>query len=85
MCVLVACNYEEDPIKNMKALEWSQHYSLFFRHSRKANFEVREGILPKFKLIQAFMVGFVICKNEEDPSKMKALDAQGQLTSQSKV
>ena len=26
-------------------------------------------ILPKFKPIQAFMVGLVICKNEEDPSE----------------
>ena len=55
-----------------------------------------DGILPKFKLIQAFMVGLVTCKNEEGPSKMTALessqyfshsksmgifpDAQGQLT-----
>ena len=31
--------------------------------------EVSDGILPKFKPIQAFMVGLVICKNEEDPSK----------------
>ena len=31
--------------------------------------QVNDGILPKFKLIRAFMVGLVICKNEEDPSK----------------
>ena len=31
--------------------------------------EVSDGILPKFKRIRAFIVGLVICKNEEDPSK----------------
>ena len=30
---------------------------------------VSDGILPKFKLIRASMVGLVICKNEEDLSK----------------
>ena len=53
----------------MKELEWSQHYSLIFGRSRAANSEVSDGILPKFYLIRAFMVGLVICKNEEDPSK----------------
>ena len=28
-----------------------------------------DGILPKFKLIQAFIVVQVTCKNEEDPIK----------------
>ena len=37
--------------------------------SRAANSEVSYGILPKFKLIRAFKVGLVICKNEEDPFK----------------
>ena len=32
-----------------------------------ANSEVGDVILPKFKPIQAFMVEFVTCKNEEDP------------------
>ena len=53
----------------MKELEWSQHYSLIFWRSRAANSEVSDGILPKFKPIQGFMVGLDICKNEEDPSK----------------
>ena len=35
--------------------------------------DVSDGIMPKFKLIKAFMVGLVTCKNEEDPRKMKAL------------
>ena len=34
-----------------------------------ANSEVSLWILPKFKPIQAFMVGLDICKNKEDPSK----------------
>ena len=41
----------------------------FFRRSRAANSEVSSGILPKFKLIQAFIVVLVTCKNEEDPIK----------------
>ena len=60
-----------------------------------ANLEVGDGgILPKFKIIQAFMVVLITCKNEEDQLKMKEwsqhfshdqsmgifLDAQGQLT-----
>ena len=53
----------------MKELEWSQHYSLIHWTSRAANSEVSDGILSKFKLIRAFIVGLVICKNEEDPSK----------------
>ena len=84
----------------MKELEWSQHY-LIFRRSRAANSEVSDGILPKIKNVRAFMVSLVICKNEEDPSKMKVLewsqhfsyyksmgifpDAQGQLTHKSLV
>ena len=41
---------------------------LFFRRSRAANSEVGSGILPKFKLIQAFIVVLVTCTNEEDPN-----------------
>ena len=50
----------------MKALESSQHYSLIFQTLKG---KVSDGILPKFKLIQAVMVGLVICKNEVDPAK----------------
>ena len=70
----------------------------FFRRSRAANSEVSGGILPKFKLIQAFIVALVTCKNEEDPIKNEGArvltryksmgifsDAQGQLTPQSLV
>ena len=51
----------------MKALEWSQHYSLILTCSRAANSEVSDGILPKFKPILAFMANLVTCKNQEDP------------------
>ena len=30
-----------------------------------------DGILTKFKLIQAFIVGLIVCKNEEDPFKIE--------------
>ena len=43
----------------------------FFRHSRAANSEVSYGILPKFELIQAFIVVLVTCKNKEDPIKIE--------------
>ena len=65
------------------------------------NSDVSSGILPKFKLIQAFIVVLVTCKNEEDPIKNEGArvltrfspllvygifsDAQGQLTPQSLV
>ena len=58
----------------MKALEWPQHFSLIFTRSRAASSEVSDGILPKFKQIQAFMADLVTCKNEEDPLKMKVLE-----------
>ena len=81
----------------MKELEWSQHYSLIFLTLKG----VSDGILPKFKPIQAFIVGLVICKNEEDPSKIEGTrvvttsihyksmgffpDAQGHVTHKSLV
>ena len=62
MVDLDTCKNDEDPIKNEGA-----RVNYFFRCSRAANSEVSDGILPKLKLIQAFMVGLVTCKN--DPSK----------------
>ena len=53
----------------MKELEWSQHYLLFLRCSRGANSKIGDGILTKFKLIQALIVVLIVCKNEEDPLK----------------
>ena len=85
----------------MKALEWSQHYKLYFRRSKAANSVAGGLVLPKIKLIQTFMGVLVTCKNKEDQFKMKVLewsqqisncksmqifyDAQGKLTPQSEV
>ena len=44
-------------------------YDVFFRRSMAANFDVSGGILPKFELIQAFIVVLVTCKNVDDPIK----------------
>ena len=69
MGVLVACKNEEDPIK-MKALEWSQHYSLIFSDTREQRTlkSVMESC-RKSNSSKLFMVGLVTCKNKEDPSK----------------
>ena len=67
MNVLVACKNEENSIKDKGAEVVTTLFVDFFRRSRAANSEVSDGILPKFKPIQAFMVDLVICKNEEDP------------------
>ena len=99
--VLVTCKNEEEVIKNEGARVVTTLSIEFLRRSRAANSDISDGILPKFQLIQAFMVGLVICKNEEDLSKMTALewsqyfsnyksmgifpDAQGQLTHKSLV
>ena len=59
---------EDDPIENegVKVVTINPYN---FRRSRPANSEVSDEILPKFKLIHAFMICLVICKNEENPSK----------------
>ena len=44
-------------------------YDVFFRRSRANNSEVSGEILPKFELIQAFIVVLVTCRNEDDPIK----------------
>ena len=69
MDVLVTCKYEEDPIKNEGARVLTRLYDVLVRRSRETNSEVSSGILPKFELIQAFIVFLVTCKNEEDPIK----------------
>ena len=61
MVVLVTC--KNDLIK--KVLEYSQDYTLIFRHSRADNSGVSGGTWPKFKLIQALMHVLVTCMNED--------------------
>ena len=68
MGLLVACKNEEDPIKNEGARVVTTLF-INFSDAQGQLSPISDGILPKFKLIQAFMVGLVICKNEEDSSK----------------
>ena len=83
-----------------RALEQSQHYPTVLRCSMGANSIIGDGILTKFKLIQALIVVLLVCKNKEDAFKIESTrvvttflplsvygdfpDAQGQLTPQSK-
>ena len=67
MYVLVAYKNEEDQSK-VKVLEQSQHYSLISEAQGQLT-PVSDGILLKFKFIQAFMVDLATCKNEEDSSE----------------
>ena len=69
MVVLHTCKNEEDLIKNEGTRVLTGLYVVFFRRSRAANSKVSSGILPKFELIQAFIVVLVTCKNKEDPIK----------------
>ena len=53
----------------LKVLVWlRQCYIIhqFLRCSRAANSLIGDGILTKYKLIQAFIVVLLICKNEYD-------------------
>ena len=81
----------------MRALERSQHYPSVFK---MLNSIIGDGILTKFKLIQALIVVLLVFKNK-DTCKDKSSrvvttflplsvygdfpDAQGQITPQSKV
>ena len=49
--------------------------------SREANSKVRCRIWSKFKLIQAFMVVLLTCRNEDVTLKMKALEWSQHYTS----
>ena len=95
---MVACYQIQSKVR---ALEWSQHYPSVLRYSSGANSIVGDGILTKFKLIQALIVVLLVCKNKEDPFKIESTrvvttflplsaykdfpDTQGQLTPQFKV
>ena len=49
----------------MKALEWSQHYTVIFKMLKAANSVAGKWVWRKIKLIQTFMEVLVTCKNEE--------------------
>ena len=72
MGLLVACKNEEDPIKNEGVRVVTTLFIKFLRCSRGANSKIGDGILTKFKLIQALIVVLIVCKNEEDPFKIES-------------
>ena len=79
MYVLVTCRNEEDQIKNERArvvTKFSPIISLleFFQTLKTAYSAGLGRIWPNFVLVRDFIVILVICKNEEDPIKMKALE-----------
>ena len=78
MVVLVTCKNEENPIKNEGArvvttmFDWIFFIHQFLRCSRADNSLIDDGILKKFKLIRAFIVVLLICKNEYDLGKIES-------------
>ena len=73
LSLFVACKNEEDPIKNEGARVVTTLLINFSDAHGAANSEVSNGILQKFKLIQALIVVLIVCKNEEDPFKIKSI------------
>ena len=67
---VVKSGNEEDSIKSQSTRELLNKLIVrFFRSSRAANSEVGSGIPPKFKLVQAFMIVLITCKNKKNPIK----------------
>ena len=94
MVILHTCKNEEDPIKNEDARVLTRLYVVFSDAQGQLTPKSAVEFCRKFKLIQAFIVVLVTCKNEEDPIKngggrvLTSLlfdfsDAQGQLTPKS--
>ena len=69
LIVLVTYKNEEDQMKNEHARVVQTLYSYILDAQVQANSVVGGQVWPKSKLIQAFMVVLVTCKNEEDPFK----------------
>ena len=68
MVVLITCKNDEDSIKNDGARVVTTLFTDFSDDKQQLPVtEVSDGILLKFKPIQAFMTDLVTCKNEEDP------------------
>ena len=69
----------------------SVYINIVFRHSRVANSAARNGIGPKFELIETSMDVLITCKNEEYQNKIESARvltiflpvSQGQLTQHS--
>ena len=69
MGLLVACKNEEDSIKNEGARVVTTLFINFSDAQRQLTPKSAMESCQNSKPIQAFMVGLIICKNEEDPSK----------------
>ena len=72
MVVLVTRKNEGYPNKNEGARVVTT-LSIFLRCLRGANSIIGDGILEKFKLIQAFIVVLLICNYEEEPFKFESI------------
>ena len=94
MVILHTCKNEEDPIKNEDARVLTRLYVVFSDAQGQLTPKSAVEFCRKFKLIQAFIVVLVTCKNEEDPIKNEGgrvltsllfdfSDTQGQLTPKS--
>ena len=68
MIFLLSCKHEEDPIKS-EGTRVLTTLDIIFRMLKAANSVVGGEMWPKSKLISAFMVVLVTCKNEEVPIK----------------
>ena len=66
MVLLAICKYEEDPIKNEGVRVLTSLYDVISDAQGQLT-PVSGGIMPKFELIQAFIVVLITCKNGEDP------------------
>ena len=71
MKVLVTCKNEEDPIENEGArVVHITTLSINSKMLKKGGYsKIGDGNLTRFKLIQDFIVVFLIFKNKEDPFK----------------
>ena len=70
IAVLHTYKNEDDPIKNKGARVLTTLYIDFSdAQGQLLNSVVGDGIWQKLKLIQAFMVVLVTCKNDKDPYK----------------
>ena len=73
MVVLVTCKNEEDPIKNEGARVVTTLFITFLdARGELTQNKISDGILMKFKLIQALIVVLIVCKNEEDLFKIES-------------
>ena len=66
MYIIVTCNYEMNPIKNVRE---NMMTSFFSTVTLSVAMETSGRIWPNFELIQALMHILITCKYEKDPIK----------------